>query len=107
MPRPTPQQLLTTILTLLAQDTRPAAQQDRHQQRHGQKRTNLAGASVVSLAGAAATTWFAHAHAEEAVIPLGAWAGGLVAAIVIGALAGLLPAIRAARLSPTQALWSV
>ena len=68
---------------------------------------SLAGGAVGVLAGAAATTWFAHAHAEEAVIPLGAWAGGLVAAIVIGALAGLLPAIRAARLSPTQALWSV
>ena len=32
---------------------------------------------------------------------------GLAAALLIGALAGLLPAIRAARLSPTQALWSV
>jgi ABC-type antimicrobial peptide transport system permease subunit len=29
------------------------------------------------------------------------------AVVVIGALAGLLPAIRAARLSPTEALWSV
>jgi hypothetical protein len=28
-------------------------------------------------------------------------------AILIGAAAGLLPAIRAARLSPTQALWSL
>ena len=34
-------------------------------------------------------------------------AGGLAAAVIIGALAGLLPAIRAARLSPTQALLSV
>jgi putative ABC transport system permease protein len=33
--------------------------------------------------------------------------GGLAAAVAIGALAGLLPAIRAARLSPTQALWSI
>jgi putative ABC transport system permease protein len=41
------------------------------------------------------------------VIPTDAWAGGLVAAILIGAVAGLLPAIRAARLSPTQALWSI
>jgi putative ABC transport system permease protein len=40
------------------------------------------------------------------VIPPEAWAGGLAAALLIGALAGLLPAIRAARLSPTQALWS-
>ena len=29
------------------------------------------------------------------------------AALLIGAVAGLLPAIRAARLSPTQALWSL
>ena len=34
-------------------------------------------------------------------------AGGLAAALLIGALAGLLPAIRAARLSPTQALWTL
>ena len=41
------------------------------------------------------------------MIPPEAWAGGLGAALLIGALAGLLPAIRAARLSPTQALWSL
>ena len=38
-------------------------------------------------------------------------APGLVAAgrgrSIVGGLAGLLPAIRAARLSPTQALWSI
>jgi putative ABC transport system permease protein len=48
---------------------------------------------------------YARTHAEAAVIPAEAWAGGLGAAGVIGAMAGLLPAIRAARLSPTQALW--
>jgi len=36
-----------------------------------------------------------------------AWADGLAAALVIGTLAGLLPAIRAARLSPTQAVLTV
>jgi len=41
------------------------------------------------------------------VIPPQAWAGGMAAALLIGAFAGLLPAIRAARLSPTQALWSL
>jgi putative ABC transport system permease protein len=41
------------------------------------------------------------------VIPTVAWAGGLGAAIAIGALAGLLPALRAARLSPTEALRTV
>jgi len=46
-------------------------------------------------------------HGEAMVIPLQAWVGGLAATVIIGALAGLLPAIRAARLSPTQALWTV
>jgi putative ABC transport system permease protein len=31
----------------------------------------------------------------------------MAAALLIGAIAGLLPAIRAARLSPTQALWTL
>jgi ABC-type antimicrobial peptide transport system permease subunit len=41
------------------------------------------------------------------VIPPVAWAGGLAAALAIGALAGLMPALRAARMSPTRALWSL
>jgi putative ABC transport system permease protein len=68
---------------------------------------SLAGGAAGVLIGAAATTWYARAHHETTVIPLEAWAGGLAAAIVIGAIAGLLPAIRAARLSPTQALWTI
>jgi putative ABC transport system permease protein len=32
---------------------------------------------------------------------------GLAAAVLIGALAGLLPALKAARLSPTEALWTL
>ena len=68
---------------------------------------SLAGGAAGVLIGAAATTGYARAHHETTVIPLEAWAGGLAAAIVIGAIAGLLPAIRAARLSPTQALWTV
>ena len=39
--------------------------------------------------------------------PVLAWAGGLAAALLIGAIAGLLPALRAARMSPTEALWTV
>jgi hypothetical protein len=42
-----------------------------------------------------------------AVIATGAWAGGLAPTILIRALAGLLPAICAARLSLGQALWSL
>jgi putative ABC transport system permease protein len=38
------------------------------------------------------------------VIPPLAWGGGLTAALAIGAIAGLLPAIGAARMSPTEAL---
>jgi len=30
----------------------------------------------------------------------------MAAAVTIGALTGVLPALRAARLSPTQALWT-
>jgi putative ABC transport system permease protein len=67
----------------------------------------LAGGAIGDIAGAAATAVYAHAKGWPTVIPLEAWAGGLGAALLIGALAGLLPAIRAARLSPTQALWSL
>jgi putative ABC transport system permease protein len=68
---------------------------------------SLAGGAAGVAIGAAATAIYARGHHEFLVIPTQAWVGGLAAAIVIGALAGLLPAIRAARLSPTQALWSV
>jgi putative ABC transport system permease protein len=68
---------------------------------------SLAGGVIGVITGAAATAIYARAHGETVVIPPEAWAGGLAAAVIIGALAGLLPAIRAARLSPTQALWSI
>jgi putative ABC transport system permease protein len=68
---------------------------------------SLAGGVIGVIIGAAATAIYAHAHGEPIVIPPDAWAGGLAAALLIGAAAGLLPAIRAARLSPTQALWSI
>ena len=65
---------------------------------------SLTGGTAGVIAGAAATAAYAHTHGETITIPPQAWAGGLAAAVIIGALAGLLPAIRAARLSPTQAL---
>jgi putative ABC transport system permease protein len=67
----------------------------------------LAGGAVGVIAGAASTAVYAQAKGWSVVIPPEAWAGGLAAAVIIGALAGLLPVIRAARLSPTQALWSI
>jgi putative ABC transport system permease protein len=66
----------------------------------------LGGAVGVGL-GAAATAVYAHTQHWATVIPPLAWAGGLASAVAIGSIAGLLPAIRAARLSPTQALWSI
>jgi putative ABC transport system permease protein len=68
---------------------------------------SLAGGAAGVVLGAVATAAYARGRGEIVVIPLQAWAGGLAAAIIIGALAGLLPAIRAARLSPTRALLTV
>ncbi len=65
------------------------------------------GGSVGVIVGAAATAIYAHAKGWAIIIPPQAWAGGLGSALLIGAAAGLLPAIRAARLSPTQALWTI
>jgi len=67
----------------------------------------LAGGAVGVALGVAATAIYASSKGWAIVIPALAWAGGLTAAILIGALAGLLPALRAARMSPTQALWSI
>jgi ABC-type antimicrobial peptide transport system permease subunit len=50
---------------------------------------------------------YAQTNHWNTVIPTTAWAGGIGAAPLIGATAGLLPALRAARMSPTQALWTV
>jgi hypothetical protein len=41
------------------------------------------------------------------VIPVEAWTGGIASAILIGAVAGLTPAIRASRLPPAVALRTV
>jgi putative ABC transport system permease protein len=67
----------------------------------------LAGGVTGVILGAISTATYAHIKGWAIVIPPEAWAGGLGGALLIGALAGLLPAIRAARLSPTQALWTL
>jgi putative ABC transport system permease protein len=64
----------------------------------------LFGGAAGIGAGALATVIYAHTKHWTAVIPALAWGGGIGAAILIGAVAGILPAIRAARLSPTDAL---
>ena len=56
------------------------------------------------LAGAVATVIYASSKHWHIVIPVEAWTGGIVSAILIGAFAGLMPAIRASRMPPTVAL---
>jgi putative ABC transport system permease protein len=63
------------------------------------------GGGIGLATGAAAI--YAHSKHWSTVIPTLAWAGGLTAALMIGAVAGLIPALRAARMSRTQALWTV
>jgi putative ABC transport system permease protein len=67
----------------------------------------LMGGAAGAAAGALATAVYAQAKGWATVVPAQAWAGGLAAALLIGAAAGLLPALRAARMSPTEALWSL
>jgi putative ABC transport system permease protein len=69
----------------------------------------LAGAGGVAgaLLGALVTLAYASSRGWTADVPAGALAGGAGAALAIGAVAGLYPAVRAARLSPTDALRTV
>jgi putative ABC transport system permease protein len=67
----------------------------------------LAGGAAGVAIGVAATAIYAHAKGWAIVIPPLAWGGGLAAALLIGAAAGLLPALRAAHMSPTEALWTL
>jgi putative ABC transport system permease protein len=63
---------------------------------------------VVGIAfGAISTAVYASTKGWAIVVPPLAWGGGFGAAVLIGAVAGLFPALRAARMSPTQALWSI
>jgi len=67
----------------------------------------FAGGVVGVLAGAAATAVYASTKGWAIVIPVEAWSGGIASAIVIGAFAGLMPAVRASRMPPAVALRTV
>jgi putative ABC transport system permease protein len=67
----------------------------------------VTGGAVGVLAGVSATAMYAGSKGWAIVIPAQAWSGGIASAILIGALAGLLPAIRASRMPPTVALRTV
>jgi len=68
---------------------------------------SLFGGAVGIALGVISTAIYASTKHWGVVIPPLAWGGGIGASVVIGAVAGLWPALRAARMSPTEALWSV
>lgn len=67
--------------------------------------SGLGGAAGIVLGGAA-TAVYAVSSGIPWVIPAWAVAGGFGATLAIGTVAGLYPAVRASRLSPTLALHS-
>jgi putative ABC transport system permease protein len=66
-----------------------------------------AGGVTGALLGALVTAAYSLIEGQQVVIPPAAVAGGMAAALAIGAVAGLYPALRAARLSPTEALRTI
>lgn len=62
------------------------------------------GGAGGALLGLAVTAGYALYQGWPTAVPPWALAGGVAATLLIGGLAGLYPAIRAARLSPTEAL---
>ena len=64
------------------------------------------GGLAGTLLGSLVTAGYAQSQDWSAVVPPLALGGGIGAALAIGAVAGLYPALRAARLPPTEALRS-
>lgn len=64
----------------------------------------LLGGAVGVLVGVLGTVGYAALRGWPLVVPLPAVAGGAAGAVLVGALAGLYPAVRASRLAPTEAL---
>jgi putative ABC transport system permease protein len=65
---------------------------------------SLLGGGAGIVLGSAVTAVYASAQGWPTVVPTWAVAGALAAALLIGGVAGLYPAIRAARVAPTEAL---
>jgi putative ABC transport system permease protein len=64
----------------------------------------LAGGAAGAVLGAFATTLYATARNWPTAVPIPDLLAAIAVAITVGATAGLYPAIKAARLSPTEAL---
>jgi putative ABC transport system permease protein len=65
---------------------------------------SLFGGGAGIALGSAVTAVYATAQSWPTIVPTWAVAGGLAAALIIGGVAGLYPAVRAARVAPTEAL---
>ena len=63
-----------------------------------------AGGMAGVVLGAAVTYGLATARGWQTLVPAASGGAALALAVVIGGCAGLYPAMRAARLSPTEAL---
>lgn len=64
----------------------------------------LVGGAAGVIVGVVATTVYSLLQGWPTLVPIWASVGGLLATVVVGVVAGLYPAIRASRLSPTEAL---
>jgi len=67
---------------------------------------SLIGGAGGVLLGIGVTAAYATSQGWPSIVPVWAMAGGVLATLVIGGVAGFYPAVRAARMSPTEALAS-
>lgn len=82
----------------------PALRRDAPAAGHPERRSEI---GLRRALGTAVTAVYSTSRGARIVIPIEAVVGGIVAALLIGASAGLYPSMRAARLSPTGALRTV